>query len=509
MATQEQLQAIRNYAQSLSGDERKSFIEKFNAIKADDSKVATLSQRIGGVSPSKKSNIGESIALTAGGIGGAAAIGYGLDRLYGKPFRAIKTADKELRNIANKYGIDPQTSPGFVPKGLNDKMQSLKVTNQADIKNLKTTSDFKIKDISRQISTLDSDAIIKESSSLADIIKTNIPDTYKKVTDNFGKRLDLIDELASSSGFQLTTRKFSSNFLNDIIEDSIKSGISRQELSQLIDVKDSMVDLAESQMPLSQAKSVISNLTRENPYSPLSAKIREAWSGFLEKEAPKEIRPLYEKLNSQYKPFTEARSFLTKLSDPRTGEFDTGRLSKYISDYAKKGSDDGISKLMKFVGEGNELMPGVEGVSDKFGNISNLGKARKSLTAILKKVQSEKGVKINATDQNNIAKVKQLLADRSRANVLVDIAKENRARLTARNPLNWPGKFVSGAFGVGKGIIRGLPLNMLENEIQKKSLGVDPTSAFEIWRKSQFGNQKEKEMMLQDLERRAKEALSI
>lgn len=48
------LQAIREYASSLSGNERESFIQKFNSIKNDDSKVVELSNRISSLSPTKQ-----------------------------------------------------------------------------------------------------------------------------------------------------------------------------------------------------------------------------------------------------------------------------------------------------------------------------------------------------------------------------------------------------------------------------------------------------------------------
>lgn len=46
------LQTIRDYASSLQGDDRKNFIDKFNSIKDDDSKVTTLVGRIGKISNS-------------------------------------------------------------------------------------------------------------------------------------------------------------------------------------------------------------------------------------------------------------------------------------------------------------------------------------------------------------------------------------------------------------------------------------------------------------------------
>lgn len=49
------LQAIRDYASSLQGDDRKSFIDKFNSIKNDESKVSILSDRISSINGDNKS----------------------------------------------------------------------------------------------------------------------------------------------------------------------------------------------------------------------------------------------------------------------------------------------------------------------------------------------------------------------------------------------------------------------------------------------------------------------
>lgn len=66
MPSQESLLAIRKYASSLSPDERKGFIDKFNSIKDDDTKIDTLASRIGGLSQQKStpqfSSIGDAIA---------------------------------------------------------------------------------------------------------------------------------------------------------------------------------------------------------------------------------------------------------------------------------------------------------------------------------------------------------------------------------------------------------------------------------------------------------------
>lgn len=520
MATQEQLQAIRSYAQSLNGDERANFISKFESIKGDDNKVSTLASRIGArLESESSSNKSSGIGGVLAGTGALAGVGVALDQLYGKPTRALWKADRGLREIGNQFGIDPKTSPGFVPRGLNDQIQSLRTSGQAELKNIKAQSTTSIKDIQRQISGLDAGDIAKESNNLANIIKSKSSDTYKAVMDNFGKNLDAIDDVVDKSGFRITNKMLVSNFIDPVIEEAKASGISNKEIGQLMDIKQSLMEQSkivdakgkpiETKIQLSKAKEIISNITKESPYSPLSAKVRENWAKFLESEAPKEIKPMYEKLNKQYKPFTEARAFLTKLSDPKTGEFDTARLSKYISDYAKKGSDEGISKLMKFVGEGNELMPKVEGVSDSFGNIKKMGKARKILSDTLKNINSQKDIKINAVDQKNIGKVKTLLDAKAKANALLDIAKENRARLTARNPLNIPGKLLQGTLGVGKGIIRGLPSGVVESETMKRSLGIDPVEAFSIWRRSQFGGKQDKQKLLQELEKRALDALAI
>ena len=86
------LQAIRDYASSLQGDERKAFIDKFNSIKNDDAKVSTLVSRISTISNTepKQNDTMQNIKTGAGvgaGVAGIGALGYGIARYINEPNR--------------------------------------------------------------------------------------------------------------------------------------------------------------------------------------------------------------------------------------------------------------------------------------------------------------------------------------------------------------------------------------------------------------------------------------
>lgn len=401
----------------------------------------------------------------------AAVLGAGglaLDA-YGKQVGDYIGARGELSRIGKEFGIDPKAGPFHVPKGLADKMRSSR--DQSSIK------------------SFDADKVNTYSAKLADTIKTYAPEAKKYATDKFGKALDEADELAMKAGFELSNKQLSSNVFDKVIEEATREGIDEKQIKALSNVRENILKQAglldakgkpiEARLSLSDAKAIISNVTREDPYSPLSAKIKSTWSNFLEKEVPKEIKPLYESINKNYKSFSEVRAFLDKLSDPKTGEYDTRKLAKYISEYTKGGGDAGVKKFMKFLSEGNDLIPVNKDISKQFSDIDVIKNERSRL------------VKIISGRRGEISKSME------RANELLSITDRKGIFLN-------PGKAIGPLLGIGKGILRSTPGGVIENAMQSSSMGgVSPQEAISLFL------QRQNPGAMQDLERRAREAMSL
>lgn len=499
---------MANDISKLSDEDLQGMLKKQDITSLSDdelNKMAGISKKTASTKPDY---ITPSL-MGATGVAGAAGLGFAANKMIIQPWKEMSNANSELRNIGNQHGINPQVSPSFIPQGLGDQLQSTRVANQSDLQNMRTGITSQTKNLSNHLANFDATHVTDASSKLANTIKSNVPTVYKGTIDNYGKGLDLADQVAQNSGFTLSNKQFSSSVLDKVIEDAQKSGISAKEIKQLTDARDGIMAQSKildakgnpmgTNLSLSDAKSVISNLTKEEPYSPLSAKIREAWAGFLEKEAPDNVKPIYETLNSQYKPFAEARTFLNKLSDPKTGEFDTAKLSKYIEGHIKKGGDTGINKLMSLLGEGSPLVPKIDDVSNQFSQVSGLKDARALLVKTLKDVQSTGATKINATQQANLQKVQELLAARAKANTLANIADQASTKI---NPLKAIGKMM-----LGKGrLLAGVPFGVVGDAMQKGG-GYDPQEAFRAWYISNFGTVPEKVGIGKELNQKYQDAM--
>lgn len=380
-------------------------------------------------------------------MGGIAA---GANRFIAKPLMNMSGANNELKTLGQQYGADSKIAPNYVPRVLTDKLQEARNNSAIDINNLQASLNSNVKNLGTQLFNHDNQ-IIQQSDNLANTIKSNLPKIYKSTMDNFQSGLDMADDLADKSGFTLSNKKFANDVLNKVIEDSQTSGIHPEKVQPLIDTKNALLgqskiigadnDLIGSSMKISDAKSVISNLVKADPYSPLSAKLRETWAGFLENEAPAEVKPIYEQINSQYKPFAEARTLLGKLSNSNTGEFDASGLSKFIASNLKGKGDTGITKLMGLLGDGNGLVPASNDIKSMYSQISPMKDARANLLGTLKNAQSSIPDTINAAKQANFSKIGKILQDRSRANQLANIADESAAKI---NPIRAVGKAVLG-----------------------------------------------------------------
>lgn len=98
------LQAIRDYAASLQGQDRQSFIDKFNSIKNDDNKVSVLTSRIQGLNGSNSNApsamdywvINPAKNAAKAYINDAKDIGQGIGAALKNPWDVVKGVGKSL-----------------------------------------------------------------------------------------------------------------------------------------------------------------------------------------------------------------------------------------------------------------------------------------------------------------------------------------------------------------------------------------------------------------------------
>jgi hypothetical protein len=423
------------------------------------------------------------------------AIGAGAKNVY-DTWKTGDSAKLELKNqLGKKYGLEKGSSPEYVRKLIQDKIQLARVENSRSVELTKNVISNEQAMLGKKVGSINLSHIPKRSSDLANTIKSGVQGVYKTVSDRYGATIDAADTLAQESGFEPTNKQFASNVLNRVIDEAETSGISEKEIAQVTRVRDSLLDKSpivsrsgapiETGIKLSDAKAIISNLTKDRPYSPLSAKLREAWSSFLENEAPENIKPIYRDINTKYKSFSELRNFLNQVSTPKKGEYDTRNLAKVIEDYVKKEGDTGLSKVMQVLGEGNDLVPAIPGVKEKFAKISALKSGREAIIRKKMAIDSSRAGIIASKKISGLNKVEELLRDRTRAGQLVDVAESSSAKL---NPLKAAGKMIL----KGGRLIPGVATGVIENELMRRSVGYDPAEAFDLWYRMTFGSPEER-----------------
>ena len=114
MADQESLLKIRNYAQSLQGEERATFIEKFKALKGDD-KIVKLASRLPDIAKPEEASPLDSVAKNIPQLAGTGAVkDVGIEVLRGFQQGGesmMRNADSVAQMMANAVG-KPELSSG-------------------------------------------------------------------------------------------------------------------------------------------------------------------------------------------------------------------------------------------------------------------------------------------------------------------------------------------------------------------------------------------------------------
>jgi len=178
---------------------------------------------------------------------------------------------------------------------------------------------------------------------------------------------------------------------------------------------------ANDTITLTQAKKYIETLKSDLPTEGQRI-IDRKWGGFLEKNAPAEVKEVLSKANIKYADFIEQDKALRKLIDPKTGDYDYDKLYRYTFQRAKTRINSDFKKLMS----------GLSEVEPEVGL-----KAGKLYSVRGKRIAMQRNINSLKT---NIAKAEELVS--------------KREALLAKYPqrLKGAGKLIG---DVGKGVVRG------------------------------------------------------
>lgn len=457
------LQAIRDYASSLQGDERKAFIDKFNSIKDDDTKVNTLVSRISGLNkdvssqPEPQSNGIASKAMIGAGIAGAGALAYGAVRAINKPYREMKPLDAKLRAMASQIPSNSQISTSDIPKILKEQFEANKnniplikdidkklydiasgqgISSGSSIEDIPMLLKAKQSQLNSQIFVPSMNAInanisnetykINNSRKLfeqqiinpkTDEIAKYIIDNHKEFTNSgyasYRNAQSVIESIIEKSGKSLQADDVS-NFLNNAYESSKDvKGIPQELLGKLKKVADSfsgsdgiIEDLVGNKynsteaIQFSKIKGNVDYLLRELPDGARHA-VAEHWNNYIDKYVPSEARAVFNDMQSKYAPFAQARNTLFGFMDKNKGSFNTKILSERLQALAKNNKDAGLTQLLDSLGKGTEISKPITGLNEKIPILDSLRNQRNDFSTQIEKLKQYKLDRINEANAIN------------------------------------------------------------------------------------------------------------
>lgn len=387
---------------------------------------------------------------------------------------------KTTPGIRGELGITEKVSPEDIPSRINTLRESANLESRSKINNLNAASKmFKadIRNLQSGIQKLDSETISPEINKLSAHIKVNYPIWNKSASDKYSASLDSLDGIFRSSGAILTNSQVEKNLIDKTIADISKQGFSADVIKPLLNAKEALQKQStilgssgkpiETPLNFSDVKTIVSNVLKEDPYGAPSSILRENWGKFLESNAPKEIAPALKNLNDSYQPFAQARSALNKIADPKTGEFDTAKLNKYLSTHVIKGADNGTDKLIGALSGKGTLADPIPGVAEQFENLKKLGTQRNALVETVKQIQQKTLTtpgEINKVQQEALSKSQKLLKTKMRARDIASRLKVLDEKIPSLNPIKVLGK---AAGSVMRGGLRALgPVGMISQAAQ-------------------------------------------
>jgi len=393
-------------------------------------------------------------AITTGALatGGATVIGAkaAFQKLR-EPYIQKKAITGELQGMQKKLGIEG-TEAVYIPKKIGELQRATK-QKYSDIElGYKNRAVSAVNTLKQNLNTLDNKVLTTKADDLAMTIKSGFPGFARSASQGYKAGMDAIEGFLADKGITISPIKFGTDVIDKTIESAREAGYPEENIQQLLRVKEAITPKINEQGMLEpevsfsfgKAKGLISNITKNEPYSGQSSMLRENWGDFLEKNLPSEASAELKLLNESYKPFAEARNAIIKLSNPKTGEFDTKGLTNYFLNYAKKNIDNGAKNLMELIGEGSNLVTPIGGVKEKFEELGQLKIQRVGIKEAIPKIQANTQVKLQEISARAEKELNNFTVWKSKAEELISKLKVQEGRIENRNVIARAFKTITG-----------------------------------------------------------------
>jgi len=417
-------------------------------------------------------------------VAGGAAAGVGIYNA-GEKGRLLKTEGKgllgELTGMQDKLGIKG-TEPTFVPTKISSIISQKQRDTAFEMEKIKYDTDLAIKNHKIAIDEFDNKILNSSAENLSKTVKDNFPQLQKNVTSAYGAGMRGIENILEKNNVKFDALSFNTDVLDKTLSQAMSTGSLPNELSALTQAKEMTLPKFDSQgmmidtpTSFTQMKGYVSSIINQDPNSKVSTMLRKNWGEFLEANAPPEVKEQLSSLNKSFKPYAEARTRLSKIMDTRTGEFDYKGLNKYFLEYAKSNIDNGTENLMRLLGEGNDIVTKISGVSDKFANLTEVKGQRTLLREMLPTMQKSQQTLLNEVASKSKVEIDKMIKWRDKSNEIISMLKQNQENLNKTRLLGIPDKIVKlGTRLAGKSLGA---LSIAPMIMQAVNFGKDPEGA--------------------------------
>jgi len=434
------------------------------------------------------SQIGGQIAGGAAIAGGATAVG-GAAKWMADPFvkRAI-LQNTQINPLKQKYNINPAIKTSDLPSEIGRQI------NLASNSSKTASNQFKQTLINEESSV--KGGLIKQTALN---LSKNYPAWQKSGYDAYGNGLQNIEDSLTKANKTFEPDKFNQNVIQKTADTMNARGLPQEaeNLTKYANARSWGVNeegvATGTPISFSDAKQAVVNLARQNPSA--ARELRANWGSHIEDVTQgTDVGDQMSAINEAYKPFKQADAVAYRFAGANPSVLDTTKVTNALHNYylGNKQGNPETTAFLKSLGSGTGGTTPIDGLNEQADAIDGAIQKRNAMISAQK-----------ITENNNIDTINSLKTDQAQAGTLANIEDGLEKQISTRGKITSTvakAGFGLGALGVAKGFLQSAPYGVIQNELLNRVNGVDPVQQIQALGTGLFGNDKQKQDMMNQMQ---------
>ena len=453
--------AFQDYVKNIPDGDRQQFMKTYSNL-SPAGQAEAVGKAVGfDDNNSTASNIGNAAI-----VGGGAAVAGGAAKWMADPF--VKKAilqHTQINPLMQKYNINPNIKTSGVAGEIGKQVDM--ASNASKLSTNAATQDL----MNEQNSV--KSGIIKQTALN---ISKNYPAWQKSGYDAYGNGLQNIEDTLSKANKTFEPDKFNQNVIQKTADTMNARGLLQEaeNLTKYANARSWGVneDGAATGTPISfsDAKQAVVNLARQNPAA--ARELRSNWGEHIaDVTEGTDVGDQMSAINEAYKPFKQADAVAYKFAGANPSVLDTTKVTNSLHNYylGNKQGNPETTSFLKSLGDGTGGTTPIAGLSDQADAIDGAIQKRNGMMAIQK-----------LNDNANVDKINAIKADQAQAGTLAKIEDGLNEQIGTRGTVAktiGAAALGGGVLNMAKGFMQSAPYGVVQNELMKRVMGVDPTTA--------------------------------